>query len=145
MCFNDSTLTTTPDVETNILHRKNNVIHLEWLHQQPLIYTTVKTLMFLIYNFQKIQQNIIQFYGRSTLIGRLRHAETTHQTNSEEQYIGNKAMINKEILSIHYSIERGVVTNWHHTFYNELRVACEEHPVLVTEAPLNPKANREKK
>jgi actin-related protein len=69
----------------------------------------------------------------------------------KDTYVGDEALVmsRRGRLSLQCPIERGTVTNWddmekiwRHTFDLELRVAPEEHPVLLTEVPLNP--NRER-
>ena len=84
-------------------------------------------------------------------IYRLRSSTANAGVAVDDAYIGDAASAKREILSVRYPIERGIVTDWdsmekiwHHTFYNELHTAPETRPIFITEAVLNPKGNREK-
>ena len=68
----------------------------------------------------------------------------------KDLFFGAQAIEKKGLLTLEYPLENGIVKNWeymeriwHHTFYNELKTDPTEQPVLLTEAPLNPKKNRE--
>ncbi|KAJ8508140.1 hypothetical protein ONZ45_g9552 [Pleurotus djamor] len=82
-----------------------------------------------------------------SIVGYMQHQAVAPSST----YIGHEAQSKREILSLLYPIEHGVVTRWEdmeriwrHAIENELRVATADHPVMLTEAPLNPKAHRER-
>ncbi|XP_049636730.1 actin-like [Suncus etruscus] len=78
--------------------------------------------------------------------------------NEKAWFIGEETLNKKEQLCLHYPISRATVTNWdnmekvgvassrmwHHSFYQVLKVAPEQHPLLITEAPLSTIQQKEK-
>ncbi|CAG9329713.1 unnamed protein product [Blepharisma stoltei] len=86
-----------------------------------------------------------------SIVGRPRNPGIIVGTEQKEVYIGDEVQAKRGYLYLNYPIEYGIVTNWdlmeriwHHTFFDNLKVPPDKHPVLLTEAPWNPKRNREK-
>ena len=65
-------------------------------------------------------------------------------------FLGSRAETNRGLLKLDRPMKRGIVENWNDMellwslVYSELKINQEDHPVLMTEMPLNPRRNREK-
>ncbi|MFX1294776.1 MAG: actin, cytoplasmic 2 [Promethearchaeota archaeon] len=88
-----------------------------------------------------------------TLIGYPKYTSimTDVEHYTREYYIGEEALQLRGVLRLSYPVGHGIVEDWgamekiwHYTFYTDLRLDPAEHPVLLTEPPLNPRPNREK-
>ncbi len=88
-----------------------------------------------------------------TLIGYPKYTSimTDVEHYTREYYIGEEALQLRGVLRLSYPVGHGIVEDWGamekiwpYTFYTDLRLDPGEHPVLLTEPPLNPRPNREK-
>lgn len=86
-----------------------------------------------------------------SVIGRACYPNVMYGVPRRDFYVGDEAQSKRAILNLTHPIKRGLVTDWgdmekiwYHTFHDQLRIASDERPVLVTEAPSSLKSNREK-
>jgi len=84
-------------------------------------------------------------------IGYPKYSSGIKEGNQKEFYVGADAERKQGVLKLSSPIEHGIVNNWddmekiwEYTFQNELKVNPEEYNVMLTEASLNPKENKEK-
>lgn len=85
-------------------------------------------------------------------VGRPKHVRVMAGALEGDTFIGPIAEEHRGLLNIRYPMEHGIVTDWNDMeriwqfIYSkdQLQTRSEEHPVLLTEAPINPRRNREK-
>jgi len=85
------------------------------------------------------------------IVGRIRDGIDKTTLGGKTEFIGDEAQAKRGICKLYYPIAHGIITDWtdmekvwHHCLFNELRVTPEDRNCLLTEAPRNPRANRER-
>ncbi|ODV85415.1 hypothetical protein CANARDRAFT_28214 [[Candida] arabinofermentans NRRL YB-2248] len=87
----------------------------------------------------------------SNMIGTPKYTKVMPSSITEtDTFIGSKAQNLRGLLKLKYPISRGIVENWSDMekiwtqVISELSIKVDQHPLLITEQPLNPKKNRDK-
>ncbi|KAI9753495.1 MAG: Actin-like protein [Chaenotheca gracillima] len=85
-----------------------------------------------------------------SFVGRPKHTRVLAGALEGDVFIGQRAQDLRGLLKIKYPLEHGIVTDWddmekiwQYVYTEELKTLSEEHPVLLTEPPLNPRSNRD--
>jgi len=83
-----------------------------------------------------------------SLVGRTK--QSAGASSSSEYYVGSTAQRRRSLLTLRHPVQYGLVKSWgdmeklwEHTFTEELQLDPSQHPVLLTETPLNPTTDRE--
>ncbi|KAI4119904.1 MAG: hypothetical protein LQ345_000162 [Seirophora villosa] len=83
-------------------------------------------------------------------VGRPKHVRVLAGALEGDVFIGRRAQELRGLLKVRYPLEHGIVTDWEDmeriwqfVYTEELKTLSEEHPVLLTEPPLNPRSNRD--
>eukprot|EP01066_Platyproteum_vivax_P008594 Platyproteum_vivax@DN3630_c0_g1_i1.p1 len=85
-----------------------------------------------------------------SFVGRPKHKRVMAGAAEGDVFVGSRAQELRGLLSLRYPVIHGIVDDWVDMeniwthVYSDLRANSEEHPVLLTESPLNPRKNREK-
>jgi len=86
-----------------------------------------------------------------SIVGYPKQRSVVSTAEQQDCYVGEKAQEKRGILKLHYPIEHGIINNWddmekiwHHCYYEQLCVSPDDQGALLTEAPRNPKKNRER-
>lgn len=88
-----------------------------------------------------------------SIVGRpiLRAEERMGTTHIKDIMVGDEAAENRNYLQVTQPMEHGIVRNWEdmkhlwdYTFDEKLKVNTQGRKVLLTEPPMNPKANRQR-
>jgi actin len=70
--------------------------------------------------------------------------------DQKDAYIGYEALDKANLLDMYYPVQKGVITNMEkikqildHLVTTEMSISLDEHAVMMTEPPANPKKTRE--